>query len=73
MHYGTRFFSKNGRSTILAKNTKVDDSYELVPGNTKTNEIGKSYYKFEGPVLSKHDVLEANLLYKCSKISGELT
>ena len=62
MHYGTRFFSKNDGKTIQAKEIgkTVDDQV-----------IGKSYYKFNGPVLSKQDILETNLLYKCTKITGK--
>ena len=60
MHYGTRFFSKNDGKTIRAK--EVAGSLE--------NSIGKSYYKRDGPVLSTQDVLETNLLYKCTKITG---
>ena len=61
MHYGTRFFSKNDGKTIRAKE---------VGKNVNENTIGKSYYKFDGPVLSTQDILETNLLYKCTKITG---
>ena len=62
MHYGTRFFSKNDGKTIQSKEIgrSVDDQ-----------SIGKSYYKYDGPVLSSQDILETNLLYKCTKITGE--
>ncbi|XP_066927328.1 bone morphogenetic protein 1 homolog [Clytia hemisphaerica] len=60
MHYGTRFFSKNDGKTIRAKE---------VGKNVNENTIGKSYYKFDGPVLSTQDILETNLLYKCTKIT----
>ena len=62
MHYGNNFFTKNGGKTISRK----------IPGNAETNEIGMSYYKYEGPVLSPQDVLETNLLYRCTKITGRL-
>ena len=70
MHYGRSFFTKDGSETIRVKNFRLDPSYKRMPGNPDTNLIGKSYYKSEGPALSRLDILETNLLYKCSRITG---
>ncbi|XP_047128449.1 bone morphogenetic protein 1 homolog isoform X1 [Hydra vulgaris] len=59
MHYGNNFFTKNGGKTILSK----------APENAETNEIGMSYFKYKGPVLSPQDILETNLLYRCTKLT----
>lgn len=66
MHYGTRFFSKNDGKTIQTKNNGRNTE------NSPANKIGEAYYKYDGPVLSTQDILETNLLYKCTKITGNL-
>lgn len=67
MHYGSNFFNKNGGDTIRQKPGSTFDMQNY--GNVNNNEIGKSYYKLKGPVLSRQDIIETNLLYKCSKLS----
>ena len=70
MQYGTRFFTKDGSETLRVKIFRSYPSYKRMPGNPDTNTIGESYYKSAGPTLSRHDILETNLLYKCSRITG---
>eukprot|EP00794_Sanderia_malayensis_P019060 gene19060-20974_t len=60
MHYGSRFFNKNGGETIRPKGF-----YRINP-----NVIGSRYYSYSGNILSKMDVLKANIMYKCNKTQG---
>ena len=59
MHYGAKFFSRNGYKTISAKGYKT----------VQDDNIGSSYYMTKGPVLSTQDIIETNLLYKCNYVT----
>ena len=61
MHYGSKFFNRNGADTIRPK-----EFYRINP-----NVIGRLYYSHGGEVLSELDVLKANIMYKCNKVKGE--
>ena len=52
MHYGKKFFSKNGKITIETKDPKMQ------------NVIGRR------SGFSELDLVQMNLLYKCSGISA---
>lgn len=62
MHYGSKFFNKNGGDTIRPK-----AFYRIDP-----NLIGSRYYSYSGDVLSKIDILKANIMYKCTRLEGQL-
>jgi len=58
MHYGSKFFNRNGGDTIRPKSYyRIDPSL-----------IGKQYYSYSGDVLSTIDILKANIMYKCTKL-----
>ena len=61
MHYGSKFFNKDGGDTIRPK-----EFYRIDP-----NVIGSRYYSHSGDILSELDIMKANIMYKCTKMRGE--
>ncbi|XP_065064826.1 tolloid-like protein 2 [Rhopilema esculentum] len=58
MHYGSKFFNKDGGDTIRPK-----EFYRIDP-----NVIGSRYYSHSGDILSELDIMKANIMYKCTKV-----